>query len=75
MELITKKVEVIDNEAIGNLARKTRWSLNIPLREVARRMNYSAAYISDLELGKRNWTQKLLNDYENALKTPRKVTK
>lgn len=38
------------------------------LREVARTMGNSAAYLSDLELGRRGWNQELINRYRIAVR-------
>ena len=46
--------------------RQLRKAHNISLREIARRMEFSAPFISDLELGRRNWTAKLALDYMKA---------
>jgi transcriptional regulator with XRE-family HTH domain len=52
----------------GNEARRRRKAVNVTLREMARRMNLSAAYISDLELGRRGWNDELTKRYIAALK-------
>lgn len=57
MNLITHRVEVIDHEATGQRFRAAREAAKISLREMARRLGMSAPYVSDLELGRRNWTQ------------------
>lgn len=38
------------------------------LRDIAKVLGFSAPYISDLELGRRNWSPGLLLNYENACK-------
>ena len=53
----------IDNVLTGEHARKERTRFGKSLREVARRLGLSAAYISDLELGRRNWCDKRLCEY------------
>ena len=62
-----KTVEVIDHSATGATARKARKKTGASLRSVARAIGCSAAFISDLELGRRNWTPKMLHAYSNAL--------
>jgi len=47
--------------------RKKRQAAGVSLREVARRMSLSAAYVSDLELGKRRWSNRLSGDFTSAL--------
>lgn len=52
----------------GGQMRALRKSAGLSLREVARRLDFSAAYISDLELGRRDWSEKLIKIYEKALR-------
>jgi transcriptional regulator with XRE-family HTH domain len=53
--LVYKDVKQIDHKATGEAMRQLRKSHRISLREVARRMKLSAPFVSDLELGRRNW--------------------
>ncbi len=69
MELIFKTTQVIDHIATGAKARESREKLNLSLRSVARKMGYSAAFISDLERGRRNWDKPLTQNFSKALKT------
>ena len=48
----------------GEWLRWKRERLGIGLRSLARRLNYTPAYISDIELGKRNGTPKIWAAYE-----------
>jgi transcriptional regulator with XRE-family HTH domain len=71
IKLVTKSSTEIDSVATGANVRKARRKVNMSLRELARRMDYSAPYVSDLELGRRNWTPgtfdfaaKLINNYK-----------
>lgn len=48
--------------------RKLRKGAGLGLREVARKMGLSAAYISDLELGRRGWSGDLIRAYQKAIK-------
>lgn len=59
----TKTITMIDNVATGEHARKERKRMGRSLREVARRLGVSAAFLSDLELGRRNWTDKRLVEF------------
>lgn len=52
----------------GKEARKRRKAANVSLREVARRMNRSVAYLSDLELGRRGWNENLMKSYLKAIR-------
>lgn len=47
--------------------RKLRESKGIQLREIARQMNFSAAYVSDVERGNRTPNDKFLRKYKAAL--------
>lgn len=59
----------IENAAYrGQEMRKLRQATGLPLREVARRMGKSAAYISDLELGRRGWSGELIRAYQKAIR-------
>lgn len=58
---------VPDPAYYGAEARKTREAAGLSLREVARRMSLSVAYISDLELGRRNWGDEISKRYLSAL--------
>jgi transcriptional regulator with XRE-family HTH domain len=44
--------------------RKARKLRGVSVRELARRANYSSAYVSDVELGRRNCSAKLLKLYQ-----------
>ncbi len=55
-----------DQVAVGAACRKRRGSLT--LTEIAKRMNRSIGYISDLEHGRKNWNPGITAAYENALK-------
>lgn len=54
----------MDHAAIGKRCRDIRVGNKISLRELARQLGYSAAYLSDLEKGKRNWRRELIEKYE-----------
>lgn len=57
-----------DPVAIGAKMRESREKRGLSMREVARRMGYSAAFVSDLELGRRTWSQVAFQKYGEALK-------
>lgn len=69
--LQTKQVEVIDHVATGALVRRLRMMNNLSLRSVARKLKVSAVYVSDLEWGKRNWTQTRLDRCVRTLEAMR----
>ena len=52
---------------IGSSMRQARMKKELSLREMARRLNCSAMFLSDLENGKRNWTNSWLTLYEECL--------
>lgn len=70
MKLIETQVVVTatDNDACGAMARTERCQKGISLREVARRMDISAMFLSDLERGNRGWTKQLVKKFNRALK-------
>ena len=47
--------------------RVLRTRADVSLREVAVKMQVSAAYLSDLELGRRNWSEDTQKSFHNAL--------
>lgn len=61
----TGKLE--DQRYVGQLMRKMRETQGKTLRQVAAAMHLSAPYISDLELGRRHWTQGLKDRFNQAL--------
>ncbi len=65
--MVTKLMHVPDNAATGKLARDARTAAGLSLREVARRMQLSAMFISDLERGRRCWTDRHIARYRSAI--------
>lgn len=57
----------LDDKRVGRHLRDARTGRQITLREVARRMGFSAAYLSDLELGRRGWDAELVKNYFAAI--------
>lgn len=57
-----------DNFKLGAALRKLRESQKASIRDVSAFMGYSAVYICDLELGRRNWTAERVTMYQTALK-------
>lgn len=53
---------------IGAAAKAHRQTANLSLRETARRMGVSAPFLSDLELGKRNWTVAAVNKWLKVMR-------
>jgi transcriptional regulator with XRE-family HTH domain len=56
----------LDHVAAGTTLRKLRKSKHLSVREVARRMDLSAPYVSDLELGRRHWSEDLIENFQKA---------
>jgi len=62
-----KSVDCIDHVATGRAIRKLRTKAKVSLREVAAEMGWSVAYQSDLELGRKRWTEEKVADAESAI--------
>lgn len=60
--------KVPDPRTIGSLLKTERKAKGLSLREIARRMEFTPAYISDLEHGRRAWGAKLRRSYIKAVK-------
>lgn len=55
-----RRVQEIDHGRTGSSVRKFRLRRGRSLRAVARELGWSPTYLSDLERGKRRWSQALL---------------
>lgn len=58
---------VIDNEATGKAIKKRRDLLSVLQGDLASRLGFSQGYMSDLERGKRNWTEELFEQAVQAI--------
>lgn len=58
---------------VGATMRALREKKGISLRELARRLNLSAPFISDMELGRRNWCKSRIEEVRAALSFERKA--
>ena len=67
MDRMMKQVWVIDDVETGAFARQVRKDHVVSLREVARRMDVSAAFLSDCERGRRRFSQERYNEFFQAL--------
>lgn len=56
----------MNHREIGRERRHARKLAGRSLRDVAARMGLTAAYICDLELGRRNWNANLIQRHEEA---------
>jgi transcriptional regulator with XRE-family HTH domain len=55
-------------EGIGPFIRKRRDELDLSLRELAKKLDCSPAFISDIELGRRHPSEKVLSEIAKILK-------
>jgi len=64
-----RKVEKweFDDRALGADRRRYREKFGIDLRTFAKAIGFSAPYVSDLELGRRRWSEQLIYRFEAAL--------
>lgn len=58
----------IDPRAVGEEMLALRLKSRITQRAVADHMNFTSAYVSDLEKGKRLWRDELMELYQKAVK-------
>jgi predicted transcriptional regulator len=64
---ISETVTVPNDEANGSLIRILRTKANMSLRELARQLDVSAPYVSDLELGRRSFSENLFRRAKEAI--------
>jgi transcriptional regulator with XRE-family HTH domain len=62
-----RTIQEINHVATGAQFRRERIRLGISLRSLARAAGQTAPYLSDLELGRRNWTQEKLASLSKIL--------
>jgi len=53
----------VDDRDIGKRMRKLRQKRGLSLRDAAKKMQVTASYLCDLELGRRRWRAELQNGY------------
>jgi predicted transcriptional regulator len=58
---------ITDNNDIAAKMRQRREAAGLSLRELARRLKLSVGYMSDLELGRRNWNAAIIKRVEAQL--------
>ena len=56
-----------DHVAIGKNLRKLRESKGIKQLYVAEKLNVSQAYLSDLEAGRRRWSEVMIKSYKQVV--------
>jgi len=57
-------------KVVGGEMRALRQKAGVSLRELARRMNISAPFLSDMERGARHYTQERIASASSALRLP-----
>lgn len=67
--MIYKTTPVIDHKATGAFWRRIRERYGLSLRDMAKRLEFSPAYLSDLEQGKRNWSIEKESQYIKVLES------
>ena len=70
--LVTKRTEEIDHVETGKRMRASRVKKHVSLRTLADRIGVSAPYLSDLELGRRAWSEERAQQFIAALNAPSK---
>ena len=72
--LVLKRVYEIRQDLTAKLCRSYREKSGLSLRECAKKMDISAAYLSDLERGRRKWNVKIVEKLVTACKSHNKLT-
>ncbi len=67
LELITKRVLVVDSDETGRKAREIRKQKNLPLAVVATSMSITVSYLSNLESGHRRWSEVMVLRFNKAI--------
>jgi hypothetical protein len=65
--LFYKTIQVIDHDTTGKYFREKRIKAKITLRATAKALQWSPAYLSQLENGIRNWDNKKAKKYYSFL--------
>lgn len=58
----------LDHRKVGSELRRMRISKGVSQTLVAKRMKFSKPYVSDLEVGARNWRPALITRYLKAIR-------
>ncbi len=66
--LQTRLTRTVDNAATGKEAKTLRKRKKLTQIQVSKKMNITQAYLAQLETGKTNWTKKLLNRFNGAVR-------
>jgi len=65
---VKKGIEVIDAIETGIEARRIRHGEALSLKCVSSRMGISIIYLSELERGRKNWSDALIEKFNRAIK-------
>lgn len=68
MKISTVQQTQIDHIKTGASVRQLRKRKKVSLRNLAIQMGVSAPFLSDLELGRRSWTEERFNQAQRLLK-------
>lgn len=63
--------KVMDDKKVGAFMREIRKKAGVSSRAVARQLGLSAAYVCDLELGRRGWNAEKRRQYRDAVEVLR----
>lgn len=68
LALQTRLVRIVNNVTTGREAKRIRKKRGLTQIEVSKKMKITQAYLAQLETGKTNWTKKLLNRFNGAVR-------
>jgi transcriptional regulator with XRE-family HTH domain len=70
MKIPTQKKTTVEirNEQAGEMIRELRERKGVSLLALSNAVGYSQQYVSDLERGRRNWSNDLFNKVEAAIR-------
>ena len=67
MKLPVIQTTKIDQTKAGQMIRELRKKSDVSLRDMAAQMNLSAPFVSDMELGRRNWSEEKFESAQKAI--------
>lgn len=73
MKPVTEPKQQINHAETGKLVREMREAKGISLRQLAKQMDVSAPFLSDMERGRRNWTTARFEQAERAINKPKPI--
>lgn len=68
LALQTRLVRIVNNVTTGREAKRIRKKRGLTQIQVSKKMNITQAYLAQLETGKTNWTKKLVNRFNGAVR-------